>query len=112
MIRIVAYILNFFAPIIDILGVIGLFSCVITGDFLILIFAGILWLVGLIFGISAYKEDIPPRWTWSKSANELFKFSITAVLGYAGNFAMWPCAFYTILVIIDGRFLDIMEVAL
>ena len=108
MIRIIAYILNFFAPIIDILGAFGLCACVISDDFQILIYAGILWLVGLIFGIFAYKEDVPPRWSWSKSANELLEFAITAVLGYAWNFAMWPSAFYIIQVIIDGNFWDLI----
>ena len=34
--------------------------------------------------------------SWSKSTNELFDFAVTAVLGYAWNFAMWPCAIYFI----------------
>lgn len=59
-------------------------------------------LVGLVFGIFAYKLDIPPRWTWSKSKNDLFRFSVTAVLGYAGSLAMWPGAIYLISVIADG----------
>ena len=40
-------------------------------------------------------------WVWSKSVNELFEFAITAVLGYAWNFAMWPLAIYLISSFID-----------
>lgn len=97
MIVVIAYIINFFAPIILLPGIIGLLACtVVNQDFHILLYAGVLWVVGLIFGIFAYRNDVPPRWSWSKSTNELFDFAVTAVLGYAWNFAMWPCAIYFI----------------
>ena len=53
-------------------------------------------IVGLIFGIAAYRNDIPPRWFWSKSKNDLFCFSVVAVLGYAWSFASWVLAIYLI----------------
>ena len=62
---------------------------------------GIVGIVGFIFGIFAYKNGIPPRWFWSKSADEIFSFSVTAVLGYAVNFAMWPCAIYLVQVLVE-----------
>lgn len=97
MIVVIAYIINFFAPIILLPGIIGLLACTaVNQDFHILLYAGVLWVVGLIFGIFAYRNDVPPRWSWSKSTNELFDFAVTTVLGYAWNFAMWPCAIYFI----------------
>ena len=66
----------------------------------ILIFTVILFIAGLVFGIFAYRSDIPPRWFWSKSKNQIFSFIITTVLGYAWNFAMWPCAIYLVYTIV------------
>ena len=101
MITVLAYIINLLAPIVNMLGVLGLCGCIVYEEFRILIIAGTLAIIGLIFGIFAHKNDIAPRWFWSKSRNELFSFSVTAVLGYAGSFAMWPCAIYLIIVIIN-----------
>lgn len=101
MITIIAYIINLLAPIVNILGAIGLCGCVVYEDLHIIAIAGVLAIIGLIFGILAYRMDIPPRWFWSKSKNELFSFSVTAVLGYAWSFAMWPCAVYLIIVLIE-----------
>ena len=53
-------------------------------------------IVGLVFGVAAYRNDIPPRWSWSKSRNSLFEFSVAAVFGYAVNVAMWSPAVYMI----------------
>ena len=100
MITIIAYIINLLAPIVNTLGAIGLCGCVVYEDLHIIAIAGVLAIIGLIFGILAYRMDIPPRWFWSKSKNELFSFSVTAVLGYAWSFAMWPCAVYLIIVLI------------
>lgn len=117
MLVIVSYILNKLAPIVNFIGVLGIIGsiCVCSdcgkwtvdssGDMCSCITAGVHWtlysmtivfaVIGLIFGIFAYKNDIPPRWTWSRSRNSLFEFSIAAVLGYAVNFAMWPpCVFF------------------
>jgi cytochrome c biogenesis protein CcdA len=83
------------------IGAIGLCGCIVYEDLHILVFAGVLAVVGLIFGIFAHRNDIPPRWFWSKSRNDIFSFSVTAVLGYAMSFAMWPCAIYIVKVIIE-----------
>ena len=101
MLSIFAYIINLLAPVVNTLGAIGLCGCVVYEDLHILFIAGILAVVGFIFGIFAHRMDIPPRWFWSKSRNELFSFSVTAVLGYAWSFAMWPCAIYLIMVLIE-----------
>ena len=101
MITIIAYIINLLAPIVNTLGAIGLCGCVVYEDLHIIAIAGVLEIIGLIFGILAYRMDIPPRWFWSKSKNELFSFSVTAVLGYAWSFAMWPCVVYLIIVLIE-----------
>ena len=101
MILVIAFIVNLLAPIVNIMGLFGLWGCVEYEDLSIIGIAAALFILGLIFGIAAHRLDIPSRWFWSKSKNELFKFSITATLGYAWNFAMWPCAIYIIKVIID-----------
>lgn len=101
MIIVIAFILNLLAPIINILGVIGLYCCYTDGATTTLILSAVMAVVGFIFGIFAYGNDIPPRWFWSRSANELFSFSVTAVLGYAFNFASWPTAIYLIKSISD-----------
>ena len=94
MIVVIAYIINLFAPIINTLGLLGLIGCCVYEDFDALIYGAIAAVVGFVFGIVAYRNDIPPRWTWAKSKNELFKFSVTTVLGYAWSFAAWPFAIY------------------
>lgn len=101
MIVIVTYIVNLIAPITNFLGALGVCLCFTNEDFHILIIAGVLAVIGLVFGIFAYKNDIPPRWFWAKSKNEIFSFSVSAVLGYAGIFAMLPCAIYMIQEFID-----------
>ena len=101
MLIIFAYIINLLAPIMNVIGTLGLCLCVVNDAFLVLAIAGIMAVVGLVFGIFAYRLDVPPRWFWSKSKNELFSFSIMAVLGYALNFAMWPCAVYLIKYVLD-----------
>lgn len=99
---VLAYIINLLAPLVNFIGLLGLFACIIYEDLSVLLFAGVMAVVGLVFGIFAYKLDIPPRWSWSKSKNDLFRFSVTAVLGYAGSLAMWPCAIYMVKVIADA----------
>jgi hypothetical protein len=99
---VLAYIINLLAPLVNFVGLLGLFACIIYEDLSVLLFDGVIAVVGLVFGIFAYKLDIPPRWSWSKSKNDLFRFSVTAVLGYAGSLAMWPCAIYMVKVIADA----------
>ena len=89
---VLAYIINLLAPVVNFLGMLGLCACIIYEDLYILLFVGIMAVVGMVFGIFAHRLDIAPRWFWSKSRNELFRFSVTAVLGYAGSLAMWPGA--------------------
>lgn len=54
----------------------------------VLIMTAVAAVVGLIFGIFAYRNDIPPRMFWAKSFNDIFRFSFTAILGYAFNIAI------------------------
>lgn len=101
MLIVLSFILNLFAPIVNTLGIFGLCGCIVYDDPHILIISGVLAVVGFIYGIFAYPLGIPPRWFWSHSANAIFEFSVTAVLGYAWNFAMWPCAIYLIMKIAE-----------
>ena len=94
MLRLFALLLNIFAPIIQPMGVLGLCGCVIDEAYTALYWAGALTVVGLVFGILACRLDIPPRWFWAKSSNELFRFKIVAVLGYMWSLAAWPPAVY------------------
>ena len=94
MIKITAYILNLFAPVVNPLGLMGFFYIMSEANFLMFGVLGVFALLGLVFGLRAYKLDIAPRWFWSKSKNDLFRFSVSAVLGYAVSIAMWPSAIY------------------
>ena len=99
MIVVIAYIINLFAPIVNTLGAIGLCGCIVYDDFHILYTAAAMAILGLVFGIIAYRNDIPPRWFWSKSKNQIFEFSVSAVLGYSWSFAAWVFTIYLITVI-------------
>ena len=101
MVVVIAFIINLFAPIVNIVGLLGLIGSVVYEDFNTLIYGAIAAVIGFVFGIMAYRNDIPPRWSWAKSKNQLFAFSVTAVLGYAWSFAMWPTAIYFIQLIIS-----------
>ncbi len=101
MIIVISYILNLLAPIVNTLGVIGFCTCFPYDDFHILWISGVAAIVGFIFGIFAYKNGIPPRWFWSRSADAIFSFSVSAVFGYMINFAMWPTAIYLVQVLVE-----------
>ncbi|MBR3877063.1 MAG: hypothetical protein IKJ23_02645 [Bacteroidaceae bacterium] len=101
MIVVIAYIINLFAPIVNTFGTIGLCGCIVYDDFHILYIAAVMAILGLVFGIIAYRNDIPPRWFWSKSKNRIFSFSVSAVLGYSWSFAAWVFTIYLITVIAE-----------
>ena len=101
MIVVIADIINLFAPIVNTLGAIGLCGCIVYDDFHTLYIAAAMAIAGSIFGILAYNNDIPPRWFWSKSKNQIFEFSVSAVLGYSWNFAAWVFTIYLITVIAE-----------
>ena len=60
-----------------------------------------IFVIGIIFGVFAYKNDIPIRWFWAKSKNRLFSFSITTIIGYGLCFAAYPYAFFLVHYIIN-----------
>lgn len=91
---VLCFIINIIAPLTNALGLFGLLLACSRSEWGILYCAIPFAIVGLVFGIMAYRRDIPPRWFWSRSANELFSFSVTAVLGYAVTFAAYPLAWY------------------
>ena len=102
MIIVLSFLINLFAPIVNTLGAIGLCGCIVYDDLHILAIGGALAAVGFVFGLLAYRNGIPPRWFWSKSADAIFSFSVTAVLGYAWSFAAWPFAIYLVSVVLEG----------
>ena len=101
MIVVISFIINLFAPIVNPLGLLGLLYVFTQGDVEVLIGSAALAVVGFVYGIIAYHNDVPPRWFWSKSASSLFEFSVTAVLGYTWSFAAWPFAIYIVDLIIS-----------
>lgn len=101
LIVVISFIINLLAPIVNLIGIIGLFASIENDDIDVLIISGVLAIVGLIFGIFAYSNSIPPRWFWSRSKNFIFEFSVTTVLGYALNFATWPLAIYVIQLVVE-----------
>ena len=92
----ICWILNKLAPIINFLGIFGFIQAGLDDDWGELFTAIPFAVVGLLFGIKAYKLGIPPRWFWSKSANDIFDYTVTAVLGYMFVFAAMPLAGYLI----------------
>lgn len=96
MIVVLTFIINLLAPITNFLGLLGGCYAIMNEDWNVLILAGVFAVVGIVFGIFAYGLGIPPRWFWSMSANQLFSFAVTAVIGYAGIFAAWSCAWYLV----------------
>lgn len=102
MIVVIAYIINLCAPLVNACGLIGLCGIVAYQDWGVLSIAGVAAVIGFVFGIAAYKNDIPPRWFWAKSRNQIFEFSVAAVLGYAYSFAAWVGFIYFINCIVSN----------
>ena len=94
--KVICWILNKLAPIINLLGVFGFIQAVLNDDLVELLIVVPFAVIGLLFGIKAYRLGIPPRWFWSKSANDIFDYTVTAVLGYMFVFAAMPLAGYLI----------------
>ena len=94
--KVICWILNKLAPIINLLGIFGFIQAVLNDDWDELFIAIPFAVIGLLFGIKAYRLGIPPRWFWSKSANDIFDYTVTAVLGYMFVFAAMPLAGYLI----------------
>jgi hypothetical protein len=98
MIVVISFLLNLMSPIVNILGFLGVGCAWLMDDNMeVLIMTAVAVVVGLIFGIFAYRNDIPPRMFWTGSVNDIFEFSVTAVLGYAFNIAMYPPCVYFIM---------------
>ena len=60
----------------------------------------VVFILGLWYGVKAYKNDIPVRWLWSKSKNALFEYSLTTVVGYAFYIVAYPYAIFFIHILI------------
>ena len=101
MLQVLAFLINLFAPIVQPLGVLGVCGGVIDDDMQSLQQAGHLAVGGFIFGSLAHRLDIPPRWVWAKSRNEIFRYRIFTVLGYMWSLAAWPPAIYFVRLILE-----------
>lgn len=91
---VICYIINFFAPITNMLGLFGALLAGSREEWDVLYMAIPFAIAGLIFGIFAYSRDIPPRMFWAESVNNIFSFTITIVIGYILTFAAYPLAWY------------------
>ena len=76
---------------VEILGTIGY-----ANGWMFLAISIVIFILGLWYGIKAYKNDIPVRWLWSKSKNSLFDFALTTIVGYGFCFAAYPYALFLI----------------
>lgn len=99
---VICWVLNRLAPIINFLGVLGFIQAVLNDEWSRLVIALPFAVVGLLFGLRAYSLGIPPRWFWSKSANDIFDFTVTAVAGYMFMFAAMPLGWYLVNTIIGN----------
>lgn len=108
MLKVIAFLLNLFSPIVQPLGVLGIIACILYDEYRSLQISGFLAIIGFILGILIYRLDIPPRWFWAKSENQIFQFSAAAVLGYMWSLAAWPPAVYFVRLIL-GPVLDGLE---
>ena len=99
---VICWILNKLAPIINLLGVLGFVQAILNDEWGRLLVAVSFAVVGLLFGIRAYRLGIPPRWFWSKSANFIFDYTVMAVAGYTFMFAAMPLGWYFVNTIIGN----------
>ena len=97
MILAIAYIINLISPIIFWTGVFGVWACVDQGDYYYFIIAGLFAIVGFLFGLAAYRNDIPPRWFWAKSKIDIMHNVVMIVLGYTLNFVALAFTVYLII---------------
>ena len=67
-----------------------------TNGFIFLGLSIFIFIVGVIFGIKAYRYDIPLRWSWAKSKNDVFSFSLSTIVGYAFYFVAYPYAIFMV----------------
>ena len=87
------------SPILTIFGALVLFGGGFEGyEFIV---GGVLAVLGLIVGWSAWGQEVPPRWFWVKSKLELFDNRIGSAFGYAVQFFMIPFGITFIVEIIN-----------
>ena len=124
MLVVTSYILRLLAPVVNCLGIIGFIwyiMCILGGDpssetheatmeafgkigyakgGMLFVISIVVFILGLWYGVKAYKNDIPVRWLWSKSKNALFEYSLTTVVGYAFYIVAYPYAIFFIHILI------------
>ena len=99
------WILDKLRPIIVLIGLIFLITGIFTGEYdasvWFWIIAGLSAIIGGIFGVKAWNEDIPPRWFWVKSPLELFDNKVGACFQWAFTFFLLPLCIYGIVAIFN-----------
>ena len=67
------WLVNILSPFVTILGIIGMAWGLDDAPFELCLWGSLAcFIVGFIFGIIAWKNDVPPRWFWIKSKMGLF----------------------------------------
>ena len=100
--KFICWFLQITAPIVTLLGFLGVFAALSWVNFPTLIIAAVLYVIGFIFGIFAHKLDMPARWKWAKSKNESYAASVKINFFYAWIFAAWPFSIYFLNILIKG----------
>ena len=81
------WLFQFISPVTFVLG--GLYLLENPSP-LVLVSGGLAAVVGFIFGIIAWKYDVPPRWFWIKSSMDLAGSRFMTAVGYAIQFFFIP----------------------
>ena len=97
------WLINILLPIVTILGIIGMGWGLDDAPFELCLWGSLgCFIVGFIFGLVAWKYEVPPRWFWIKSKTGLFENYVGSAFGYGFKFAFIPFAILGIMVIVDA----------
>ena len=97
------WLVNILSPFVTILGIIGMAWGLEDAPFELCLWVSLAcFIVGFIFGIIAWKYDVPPRWFWVKSKVGLFDTLIGGAFSYGLRFAFIPFAILGIMAIIEA----------
>ena len=97
------WLINILSPFVTIAGLIGLAYGLDETSLELILWSSLgCFIVGFIFGIIAWKYDVPPRWFWVKSQVGLFETLIGSAFSYGLRFAFIPFAVVGIGVIAEA----------
>ena len=88
-VQIISKILNLVSPIVNIIGTIAFVFMLANGVLEILCPMGVLAIIGIVYGILAFKSEIRPRMFWFDKVNRIYSTPFTIILSYGIIFALW-----------------------